>query len=477
MSLTARAPAPAAGPSDRRSGIALLLIVACQLMVVLDATVVNIALTRIHADLHFSPAGLSWVVDAYTLTFGGLLLLGGRAGDLFGRRRLLLAGLVVFSLASLAGGLATSATMLVAARAVQGVGAAMAAPSTLALITATFEEGHARNRALALFSAVSAGGGSLGLILGGVLTSYASWRWVLFINVPIGALVVALAPRFVVEPPTRSGRLDLPGGVLSTAGLAALIYGFIRTAEHGSDPAVTAALFAAGAVLLTAFLLIEARNPAALVPIHLIAQRTRGLAYLDMLLLPAAMFGMFFFTSQFMEQGLGFSAVRTGLAFLPFTGVIFGFSRIMPRLVARTGTRVWLITGTALVTVGLAWLSQAPAHAAYWTDLFGPLLLFGLGAGCCFLPLSATILTGVARDDAGAASGTLQAMQQTGASIGVAVLVAVAAAHGRSSALLVAAGAGALATVLAVVATASRRPAAAVEADAAAEGTLLDVTG
>lgn len=440
----------------RREGIALAVIVTCQLMVVLDATVVNIALARIQSSLHFTQAGLSWVIDAYTLTFGGLMLLGGRAGDIFGRRRMLVLGLAVFTASSLVGGLATSSGMLIAARAVQGVGAAMAAPSTLALIAATFEEGRARNKALGVFAAVSAGGGSLGLILGGALTSWASWRWVLFINVPIGLAIIVLAPRFIVEPPRRAGRLDLPGALLSTAGLASLIYGFIRIAGHAANTTVTAALFVAAAVLLGSFVAVEARSASPLVPLHLVANRTRGLAYLVMMLLPAAMFGMFFFISQYAEKGLGYSPLRTGLAFLPLTGAIFILSRIMPRVLTRTGPRPLLVSGLVLITIGLAWLSQTSVSEGYVGGIFGPLMLFGLGAGTCFLPLSATILTGVARDDSGSASGMLQAMQQIGGSVGLAVLVSVAAGHGQGSALAVAASFTAVALVLAVVATTRR---------------------
>ncbi|MGI8751123.1 MAG: MFS transporter [Acidimicrobiales bacterium] len=461
------APTVPSAPRGRREGIALAVIVTCQLMVVLDATVVNIALTRIQSSLHFTQAGLSWVIDAYTLTFGGLMLLGGRAGDIFGRRRMLVLGLAVFTASSLAGGLATSSGMLIAARAVQGVGAAMAAPSTLALIAATFEEGRARNKALGVFSGVAAGGGSLGLIRGGALTSWASWRWVLFINVPIGLAIIVLAPRFVAEPPRRAGRLDLPGALLSTAGLAALIYGFIRVAGHAAGTTVTAGLFAAAVVALGAFVAVEARSPSPLVPLHLVVNRTRGLAYLVMMLLPAAMFGMFFFISQYAERGLGYSPLRTGLAFLPLTGAIFVLSRIMPRVLARVGPRPLLVSGLILITVGLAWLSQTSVSQGYLGGIFGPLMLFGLGAGTCFLPLSATILTGVARDDSGSASGMLQAMQQIGGSVGLAVLVGVAAGRGQGAALATAATFTAVALVLAVVATTTRRAPVAVAAGVA----------
>ncbi len=437
--------------SRRATSIALAVIVTCQLMVVLDATVVNIALVPIQHSLHFSSAGLSWVIDAYSLAFGGLLLLGGRAGDVFGRRRMLMVGLSIFTVASLLGGLATTATWLLVTRAVQGVGAALAAPSTLSLISATFEEGPERNRALGIFSAVSAGGGSLGLILGGALTSWVSWRWVLFINVPIGVAIIALAPRYVPEPPRNGGGLDLAGATLVTGGLTSLIYGFIRLAEHGST-GVTATVFALSVVLLAAFVRVEHRQSQPLLPMRLVTDRLRGPAYLTMMVIPAVMYGVFFFVSQYLEGGLHFSALQSGFAFLPLTGIIFASSRITPKLVARIGARPILLFGLATLTVASVWIAQATPASGYFGGLFGPLVLFGLGAGCCFLPLSVTILSGVERDDTGAASGMLQTMQQTGAALGVAVLTSVAASHGRPVALLTGAGFAVIAFTIAFVA-------------------------
>jgi EmrB/QacA subfamily drug resistance transporter len=437
-----------------RASVALAAIVTCQLMLVLDATVVNIALSPIQRSLHFSPAGLSWVIDAYSLTFGGLLLLGGRAGDVFGRRRMLMLGLALFTTASLVGGLAPTSTWLLVARAVQGVGAAMASPSTLSLISATFEEGPERNRALGIFTAVSAGGGSLGLVLGGALTSWVSWRWVLFINVPIGIAIIALAPRFVPEPPRNGGRLDVAGGALVTAGLGGVIYAFIRLAERGSA-GVTIASFGAGVALLVAFVLVQQRRDQPLMPMRLLTDRVRGPAYLTLLLVPSVMFGVFFFISQYLENQLHFSAIRAGFAFLPLTGLIFASSRITPRLVARIGARPVLLFGLCTLAVATIWISRANPSEGYFVSLFGPLLLFGIGAGSSFLPLSVTILAGVPRGDAGAASGLLQTMQQTGAALGVAALTSIAASHGRSDALL--SGAGIILVAL-VVATVAIRP-------------------
>ena len=432
------------------ASIALVVIVACQLMFVLDATVVNIALVPIQNTLHFSKANLAWVIDAYSLAFGGLLLLGGRAGDVYGRRRLLMFGLGLFTTASLVGGLATSASMLLIARALQGIGAAMAAPSTLSLISTIYEEGPARNKALGVFTAVSAGGGSLGLILGGALTSWVSWRWVLMINVPIGLAVIALAPRYIPEPPRNGGRLDIRGAVLVTGGLGTLIYGFIRLAEQNSRGG-TIASFAVGAVLLASFVRVEKKVDQPLFPLRLLENPSRAGSYVVMLLVPAVMYGVFFFVSQYFEGTLHFSAIRAGFGFLPLTAMIFTLSRITPRLVSRIGARPLLLFGLSVLAVASFWISQAHPTDGYFTSLFGPLLLFGLGAGTVFLPLSATILGGVPREDAGAASGMLQTMQQTGGALGVAALTSVALAHGRSTALLTGSGVVVVALVIAIL--------------------------
>ncbi len=452
----------------RATSIALAIIVTCQLMVVLDATVVNIALVPIKHSLHFSPAGLSWVIDAYSIAFGGLLLLGGRAGDVFGRRRMLIIGLSIFTVASLFAGFATSATMLLLMRGVQGVGAAMAAPSTLSLISATFDEGPERNRALGIFTAVSAGGGSLGLILGGALTSWVSWRSVMFINVPIGLAIIVLAPRFVPEPARNGGRLDVAGAALVTGGLATLIYSFIRIAEHGAA-AITAASFVLSVILLFGFVLVERTRVQPLLPMRLITDRLRGPAYFTMMLVPAVMYGVFFFTSQFLEGAKHFSAIETGLGFLPLTAFIFTSSRITPRLIARIGARPILLFGLTAIGVATLWISRATPSESYVESLLGPLALFGLGAGSCFLPLSVTILSGVPRSDAGAASGMLQTMQQTGGALGVAVLTSIAAAHGTHDALKVGAGIIAVALLVAFFAIRPHRANVAPTAEEAAE--------
>jgi EmrB/QacA subfamily drug resistance transporter len=417
----------AAGPPRhaRHPAISLAVIVACQLMIVLDATVVFVALPKIQSTLHFSPTGLSWVSNGYSLAFGGLLLLGGRAGDILGRRKVFIAGIAVFTLASLAGGFATTAAWLLTARAVQGVGAALAAPGALALITTNFAEGSERNRALGVFSAASSAGASVGLILGGVLTDAASWRWVLFINVPVGAVVLLLAPLFLQETERHRGRLDIAGAVTSVTGMVALVYAFIRAADAGWGDSTTLLAFAAGVVLLLAFVAVERRAEQPVVPLRLFADRARAGAYLNMLLLAAAMFGMFFFLVQFLQNSLGFGPLRAGLAFLPMTGLLFTAARLAPRLVPRFGPRRMILTGLPLILVGMLWLTRLSASSGYVGGTLGPMILFGLGAGLVFMPVTLTILSGVRREDSGAASGLLQTMQQVGGALGMAVLVSI----------------------------------------------------
>jgi EmrB/QacA subfamily drug resistance transporter len=419
---------PRVGDPPRRArhpGVSLAVIVACQLMVVLDATVVFVALPKIQHSLHFSSTGLSWVSNIYSLAFGGLLLLGGRAGDILGRRRVFVTGIAIFTLASLVGGFAGSAAWLLTARAIQGAGAALAAPSALALIATNFAEGTERNRALSIFSAASSTGASIGLILGGVLTDWVSWRWVLFVNVPVGAVVLLLAPRVLTETERHRGRLDVAGAITSVTGMGALVYGFIRAADAGWGDTVTMAAFVAGVLLLAAFLAVEARAEQPVVPLRLFADGARAGAYLNMLLLAAAMFGMFFFLVQFLQNFLGFSPLKAGLAFLPMTGLMFGIARVAPRLVARFGPRRLMLTGMPFIVAGMAWLTRLSATSGYASGALPPMILFGLGAGLVFLPLTATILSGVQRADSGAASGALQTMQQVGGALGMAVLVSV----------------------------------------------------
>jgi EmrB/QacA subfamily drug resistance transporter len=396
-----------------------------QLMIILDVTVVNIALPHIQAGLHFSATSLSWVMNGYTLTFGGLLLLGGRAGDILGRRRMFLAGIVIFTLASLAGGLATSSAMLLTARAVQGAGGALASPAVLALVVSGFPEGRERVRALAIYAGVVTGGSSLGLVLGGLITQWLSWRWVLFINVPIGIAVVAVTPLFVTETPRLPGRFDLTGALTSTAGVATLVYGFIRAASDGWGNHVALASFAVAVVLLGVFLLTELRVPQPITPLRLFTDASRSGSFAARLLLVAGMFGMFFFLTQFLQDVLGFSPLRAGVAFLPMTITLFAVSRVAPRLIPVVGGKRLMILGMLPVITAIAWLSRVSPVTGYWTGVFGPMLLFGLGMGVVFVPLTTASLAGVRREDSGAASSLVNVMQQVGGSLGLAVLVAV----------------------------------------------------
>ena len=424
--------APRRGYGHR--GIALVILLCAQLMVILDATVVNIALPEIQHGLHFSATGLSWVMNGYTLTFGGLLLLGGRAGDILGRRRLFLIGVSLFTLASLAGGLASSAGLLLAARAVQGAGGALASPAVLALIVGSFPEGRERTRALAVYTGVVTGGASLGLVLGGVITEWLSWRWVLFINVPIGLIALAAAPRFVAETPRQPGRFDVAGAVTSTVGMASLVYAFIRAAASGWGDALAITAFAVAALMLAAFLLTESRARQPITPLRLFTDVSRSGSYVARLLLVAGMFGMFFFLTQFLQDVLGFSPLRAGIAFLPMTVMLFGVSRAAPRLMALAGPRTLMVAGMVPVVIGMAWLSRVSPATGYWTGVIGAMVLLGAGMGTVFVPLTAASLAGVRPEDSGAASSMVNVMQQVGGALGLAVLVAVFGTSSRDAA-------------------------------------------
>jgi EmrB/QacA subfamily drug resistance transporter len=462
----AQAPPPTRAAHPRLS---LAIIVTCTLMLILDATVMNVALPRIKDDLGFSPTGLAWVMSAYTLSFGGLLLLGGRAGDILGRRRLFLIGIAIFTVASLVGGLAPSAGWLLAARAAQGVGAAAAGPNTIALIATTFTDAKERVRALALMSAVGGGGFAVGLMLGGTLTELTSWRSVLFINVPFGIAALLLAPRFVPEPPRHPARIDTAGAVTATAGVAALVYALLHAADAGWSTPTTIVPLAVGLASLAGFIAIEARSASPLLPLRLFANRNRAAGYANFFLGPAAMMSSYFFLTQFLQNQRGYGAVATGLAFLPMAAGMFGMSRLVPRLLARIGPKPLTITGTLLMVIGLLWLRGLDPHSGYFSDLLGPLAVLGLGGGLGFVPLNPIIMADVAPADAGAAGGTLQTMQQIGSSLGLAVLVTVfgsvtrggtpgdaTTVHAMTVAFTVGAG---FAAVAAIIALTFRRPA------------------
>jgi EmrB/QacA subfamily drug resistance transporter len=421
--------APSTPP--RRLGVALAVIATAQLMVVLDTTIVNVALPHIQNALHFSGSSLEWVVNGYTLAFGGLMLLGGRSGDLLGKRRIFIFGILLFSAASLLGGLATGQGWLLAARAVQGAGAAFAAPTALSLIAVTFPEGAARNRAMAVYAAMSVAGGSAGLIAGGLLVNYLDWRWVLFVNVPIGVLVALLAPRVLSESERRRGNFDLPGAATASLGLAALVYGVSNAAttangvSHWGDSKVIASL-AAAFTLLAAFAAIEARSTHPLLPVRVLRSRDRSGAYLIALFVVTAMSGMFFFLTLFLYDVWGYSSLKTGVAYLPIMATVMVMSVAASQLVPRVGARALLITGSVVAAGGLLWLSRLNEHSSYAGGMLGPMMVAAAGIGLMFVPMTLVSLTKVADGDAGVASSLLNTGQQVGGAIGLAILGTVA---------------------------------------------------
>jgi EmrB/QacA subfamily drug resistance transporter len=429
-----RSRAPGAPLRGHHPGIALAIIAASQLMVVLDASIVNIALPNIQQALHFSTTSLSWVLNAYTLTFGGLLLLGGRAGDILGRRRVFIFGIAVFTLASFLGGLATSSGWLLAARALQGVGGAIASPTALSLITTNFPEGRERNRAFGVFAAVSVSGAAIGLLAGGMLTEWLSWRWVLFVNVPIGIVLALVARLYITESERQPGRFDLGGALTSTAGMASLVYGFIRAAQSGWTDGLTLASFLAALVLLSFFFVIETRSRHPITPLHMFRDRNRAGSYGMMLALAAAMFGMFFFITLFVQDVLGYSPLRAGFAFLPITGALVLASQFAARSLPTLGPRRLMTAGAVLAVAGLAWLSQISVGSGYVDGILGPMLLFGAGMGSLFVPLTIVAVSGVERHEAGAASSLLNVSQQVGGSLGLSILVTVFGTASRNEA-------------------------------------------
>lgn len=416
------------------NGLALFVIACCQLMVVLDITIVNIALPHIQTALHFSTESLSWVVNAYTLTFGGLLLLGGRTGDILGRKRVFVFGVLLFGLASLLGGLARNEGQLLAARALQGVGGAIASPTALSLVTTTFREGPARNRAFGVFAAVSAGGGAIGLLAGGVLVEWLDWRWVLFVNVPIAALIAILAVRVLRESERHAGHFDFAGALLSTLGMVALVYGFIRASQEGWRDGFTLGSFALAVVLLVLFVVNERRSPQPITPLHMFADRNRAGTYGIMLFLACAIFGMFFFLTLFVQNVLGFSPLRAGLAFLPISVMIALAAGVTSQLLPRLGPKPFMVAGALCCAAGLAWLTQVDIHSTYPGSILGPMLIFATGMGLQFVSLTLMALSNVPDRESGAASGLLNTMQQVGGSLGLSILVTVFGTASRNEA-------------------------------------------
>jgi EmrB/QacA subfamily drug resistance transporter len=425
--ITSLAPRPGgAGRAAAVAGIAIAVIAGAQLMVALDVTIVNIALPHIQASLNFSRASLAWVIDAYTLVFGGLMLVGGRAGDVLGRKRMFMIGLALFSLASLAGGLATTGGMLIAARAAQGVGAAIASPTALSLVTTVFPEGPRRNRALAAYAAATGGGGVLGLILGGTLTDLLSWRWVLFVNVIIGGLLIAAAPRAIPATQRISGRPSLLSAVLSVAGVGALVYGFLHAASDGWRNTTTIGSFAAAAMILTVFTLIQTRVREPLLPLRLFRNRNRVGSYLMGMSVGAAIFSMFYFLTQFVQEILQYSPIKAGVVFLPLMVLLGVTAQVGGRLIGRIGPRPLLIFGASMVLIALVWLSRISPESTYAGRVLPALLVLGVGVGSFFVPLASTAVAGVTDRDAGIASGAYNMFFQIGGAIGLAALTTVA---------------------------------------------------
>ena len=445
---TATAPAvePSTGSGHRHLGWALVLISVAQLMVVLDATIANIALPFIKHDLGISQANLSWVVTGYALAFGGLLLLGGRLGDLYGRRRMFMVGVVIFAIASLLGGLATNEGLLLGARGLQGLGAAIASPAALALITTTFPAGPQRNRAFSVYAAMSGAGAAVGLILGGWLTGLEptffghvvdGWRLTFLINVPIGLLAAAAAPRLLAESESHPGELDLPGALSGTLGLVSVVYGLTRAGDprYGWGDGWTLAALAAGVLLLAAFVVIERSVSHPLLPFRILANRSRATSFVVMMLVPAAMFAMFYFLSQFVQNVMGFSPLKTGVAFLPFSAGIVVAATVSSKLVERVDPR-WLAgIGTAMAGAALFGFSRLPyvdslgglsVDAHYASDILPFIVLMSLGMGMTFVPLTLTAVHGVGARDSGIGSGVLNTMQQVGGALGLATLSTVA---------------------------------------------------
>jgi EmrB/QacA subfamily drug resistance transporter len=418
----------AAGVTDRTRWFVLALVVVAQFMVVLDVAIVNVALPSIRTDLHFSQENLQWVITAYSILFGGFLLLGGRLADLLGRRRLFVVGLVLFSVSSLLDGLAWSEGSLIAFRACQGLGAAMVSPAALSILTTTFTEGRERNVALGVWGAAGGSGSAAGVLLGGALTSAFGWPWIFYVNVPIGALVIGLSLFFLRESRAEleDRRFDLSGAVSITGGLVLLVYGMTRAAQHGWGTGETVGLLAGAAVLIVSFFVIESRSPAPLLPLTIFRLRTLAASNVAGLLMGAALFAQFLLLTLYMQEVLHYSALRTGVAYVGLTVTTIAFSALSQNLVTRFGVRPIMPLGLALSTVALVLFAQLPVHGHYFSDLFPGFLIGGVGLALAFVPMSIGALTGVRPDQAGVASGLINTSQQIGGAIGVAVATTIA---------------------------------------------------
>jgi len=422
--------------TPRARNLALALLAMTQFVVVIDASIVNVALPSIGEALDFSQNDLSWVVNAYTLAFGGFLLLGGRLADYYGRRRVFMFGMALFALASLAGGLAQSETWLISARAAQGLGAAIASPAALSIITTTFSEGQERNRALGIWGAVAGAGGAAGVLLGGVLTEWAGWEWVLFVNVPIGAFIVWQAPKRLAESTAdeeKDRTLDLPGAITVSAGLALLVYAMVDAINVGWSSAETVWRLAAAAALLVSFVVIELRTKKPLVPFSIFRKRTLRGANVVGVLIGMSLFSMFFLITLYLQQVLGFSALEAGVSYLPLAIAIILSAGGASALVTRIGFKNVLITGMVLVAVALAWFSQINPDGTFVVDVLGPSILAGVGLGFAFVPVTIAAVTGIEPHEAGLASGLINTTQQVGGALGLAILASIANASTKDA--------------------------------------------
>ncbi|MBS2539720.1 MFS transporter [Catenulispora sp. NF23] len=444
----AAVPGPRAGGS-RVGNKGALLVIACvaQFMVVLDVSIVNVALPAMRGALDLSPTGVQWVVNAYALGFAGLLLFGGRAADLFGAKPVFLTGLVGFTAASLAGGMANTGTLLIAARSVQGLAGAVLAPATMTLIMTTFTDPRERTKALGAWSATMAAGGAMGAVVGGMLTQWVSWRWVLFVNVPIGVVLLLAAVPLIAKTRGRGATLrtlDLPGAITVTLGLTGIVYGVVTTDTHGWGSSTVLVPIVAGAVLLALFVLLEARSKHALVPLRVFRNRSLAVADLAALLIGAGMFAMWFYVSLYLQQVLGFDALQAGFAFVPGSAMIVLGTMLATRILPRIGPRPLLLVGPLVAAVGLAWLARFPADGSYTADVLGPLMLLTFGMGLAMTPLAVAGTAGMPRHEAGLASGLINTSRQVGGAIGLAALSTIsahiAATHGGGPKVAMAAG-------------------------------------
>ena len=415
--------------SERRRWLVLAVTVAAQFMVIVDVAVVNVALPAIKHDLHFSQESLQWVITAYSILFGGMLLLGGRLADLLGRRRLFMAGVAVFTLGSLLSGLAWSEGALIVTRALQGLGGALLAPAALSIVVTTFREGRERNIALGVWGAASGSGGAVGVLLGGVLTSYLSWSWIFFVNLPVGVAILAVTPWLVRESRAALAHrhFDVAGATSITAGLMVLVYAITRTSEHGWSDGVTLGLLATAAALIAAFVGIEARSPAPLLPLRIFRLRTLSAANAAMLTIGATAFAQFFLLTLYLQEVLRYSAIETGVAFIAITVTIVVVSNVGQALTTRLGARPVLSAGLLLTAAGGALYAQMPADGHYFWNVFPGLILSGIGLALSFVPVTIAGLTGVQPADAGVASGLINTSRQIGGSVGLAAVTTIAA--------------------------------------------------